>query len=214
MATSIVRHQYRPHSRSFEQSLDVVFPTSPTSLPAHPLVVLVVGSGWLGHSPLVYFGTSWWNSSGPKTVARLGAVCVCVRHRGAFPPLSFALMCALFFFSWLITRLWCAHSFFACLFAIAMSCLLGALWSAAATSSATFEQMLDDVAAALQWVQANRSSLPTHGKGLLFGGYSSGAHVAMSLLHRPDLLRAYSLPSGLASICIPRVGWQLHQGVV
>ena len=50
-----------------------------------PVVVLVVGSGWLGHRNFIYAPTSWWNSSGAKNFARLGYTCVCVRHRGAFP---------------------------------------------------------------------------------------------------------------------------------
>ena len=69
------RHYYTP-SRRFEQSLDVYKPAG-TGTPTAPLVVLVVGSAWLGHRWSIYAGTSWWNSSGPKTIAKVGAVCVC-----------------------------------------------------------------------------------------------------------------------------------------
>ena len=75
-------HVYVDGSTRFEQSLDVY-------LPAHehigaPLVVLVVGSGWLGHRPPVYNFFNKENAAGPRTIAALGCVCVAVRHRGAF----------------------------------------------------------------------------------------------------------------------------------
>ena len=84
--SSMATHYYGGSSR-FEQSLDVYTPIYPAAAGSEPLplVVLVVGSAWLGHRHLIYGGTSWWNSAGPKTVASLGAVCVCIRHRGAFP---------------------------------------------------------------------------------------------------------------------------------
>ena len=90
------RHHYT-ESTLFEQSLDVYRP-SPEAVAARrralktsdgaatngagdgepPVVALVVGSAWLGHRLFVYGGTSWWNSSGPRAVAELGYVCVCV----------------------------------------------------------------------------------------------------------------------------------------
>jgi len=102
-----------------------------------------------------------------------------------------------------------AVSFFVCGHSAAMSlgvamCSLGslrALWGLGARGSATFEQMLDDVATALQWVQANRASLPQHGPKVVFGGYSSGGHVASSLLQRPDVLAAHGLPSRIPELC-------------
>jgi hypothetical protein len=87
------RHYYTANTL-FEQSLDIYrpvknaagggkslrssgeFDTSVSNSSA--IVVLVVGSAWLGHRSILYSGTSWWNSSGPKAVAELGYVCVCV----------------------------------------------------------------------------------------------------------------------------------------
>ena len=69
---------------AFEQSLDVYRPGDRAGGggSARPVVALVVGSAWLGHRPEIYLGTSWWNSAGPRAVARLGYTCVCIRHRG------------------------------------------------------------------------------------------------------------------------------------
>ena len=188
------RHYYTP-SRRFEQSLDVYTPPAGSVTPAAPLVVLVVGSAWLGHRWSIYAGTSWWNSSGPKTIAKVGAVCVCVRHRGAFPLLPFSpskmstggLVLAL---AVLLTPL---------LFVLPVVFLLLALWSWAASGAATHAEMMDDVASALLWVREHRAALtaaPEHRPQdkLIFGGYSSGAHVAACLLQRPELLKERGLP--------------------
>lgn len=159
---------------NFEQSLDIYRPTTPGP---HPVVVLVVGSAWLGHRSWIHAITSWWNSSGPKTIARAGAVCVCVRHRGAFvrpPPWFVAALVATIFWP-------------AALVVLGLQLLLHLL----ARGAATHDEMLDDVMTALHWVRAQRS---LGGGRIIFGGYSSGAHVAASLLQRPDLLKARGLP--------------------
>jgi len=88
-----------PPPRRTEQSLDVYQPTTtmpeegsitktttnstPTSS-RRPTIVLVMGSGWLGHAPWIYTMTNWWNSSGAITIVELGYTCILVRHRGAF----------------------------------------------------------------------------------------------------------------------------------
>ena len=78
------RHYYTSN-KLFEQSLDLYRPPAKkntskdaASSSEPPIVALVVGSAWLGHRAWVYLQTSWWNSSGPKAVAELGYVCVCV----------------------------------------------------------------------------------------------------------------------------------------
>ena len=67
--------------------------------------------------------------------------------------------------------------------------VLGLLLRVAARGAATHAEMLEDVRRALRWVRTNRASLVYPGTGparrLVFGGYSSGAHVAASLLARP-----------------------------
>lgn len=201
---AVSRHYYTPTKR-FEQSLDVYKPSAGSGNPTAPLVVLVVGSAWLGHRWSIYAGTSWWNSSGPKTVAKVGAVCVCIRHRGAFPfrpfwptalpflPVSPSKMSTgvlALAFAALLTPL---------RFVLPLVVLALALWSWAAAGAATHADMMDDVASALLWVREHRSELaaapnqPPQGK-LIFGGYSSGAHVAACLLQRPRLLKERGLP--------------------
>jgi acetyl esterase/lipase len=182
--------------KAFESSLDVYLPAATQAADASPppLVVLVVGSAWLGHRALVYGPTSWWNSSGPAGVAALGCVCVAVRHRGAFiraPPtwIAASLTALLFAMGYLLTLLlWVA---------------LWSAWALAARGAATHDEMVDDVASALVWVRNNRHELIAPGAQSppavqLFGGYSSGGHVAVSLLQSPEKLKQWGLPSPAA----------------
>ena len=185
-------HYYAGNAR-FEQSLDVYTPAYPEAAGCEPLplVVLVIGSAWCGHRHFIYSGTSWWNSAGPKTVASLGAVCVCIRHRGAFPRPPTSLLGALLVAC--LLPLLPQHP----LLLIAAVLLL--VWHPLARGAATHEQMIDDVASALLWVRAHRTELVAAPGAappakMVFGGYSSGAHVAMCLLQRPDLLAARGLP--------------------
>jgi acetyl esterase/lipase len=186
-------HYYAGNAR-FEQSLDVYTPAYPEAAGCEPLplVVLVIGSAWCGHRHFIYGGTSWWNSAGPKTVASLGAVCVCIRHRGAFPPPPTSLLGALLV-ACLLAPLLPQHPL------LLLGALLLLAWHPLARGAATHEQMIDDVASALLWVRAHRTELVAAPGAappakMVFGGYSSGAHVAMCLLQRPDLLAARGLP--------------------
>lgn len=108
---TVTRHYYTDHRR-FEQSLDVYEPYTPKATKTNepkseqekklsnnnvrPTVLLVTGSGWMGHVPWIYLGTTWWNSSGPATVAgKLGYRCISIRHSGAFfqiPDMTFTRM--------------------------------------------------------------------------------------------------------------------------
>lgn len=102
-ATRMTRYYYSD-DRLFEKSLDVYTPVTTadgttllrdgdSNMPAAAaavLVLLVVGSGWMGHHWSIYRLTAWWNASGPQTIASCGTICICIRHRGAFfkvPPL-------------------------------------------------------------------------------------------------------------------------------
>ena len=183
-------HRYTTSS-AYEQTLDIYSPVDPPSDKDLPLVVLVVGSAWLGHRFFIYRFCSWWNSSGPASIARLGCVCVCVRHRGSFPRLQppfwlVAILAAVYLYSW----------------STAVAVALGgciALYPLA-YGAADHEQMLEDVSNALVWVREHRTDKLLIAPGataaagrLVFGGYSSGAHVAASLLARPDLLSKANL---------------------
>ena len=182
--------QYVEGSTNFEQSLDVYAPTIEIPSDA-PIVVLVVGSGWLGHRAFVSRPFSFQNSAGPLTIASLGCVCVCVRHRGAFiqpPPLLLAASGLLM--QWLMLS---------SLSMLMLTLLLWATWVLLAHGAATPDEMLDDVARALCWVHRERSTLSSSSKPkLIVGGYSSGGHVAMSLLQRPDKLSQWNLPQRAA----------------
>jgi acetyl esterase/lipase len=59
--------------------------------------------------------------------------------------------------------------------------------------AASFADMQSDVEQAIQWIQQNKSNLCaqyTGGKDvpMYFGGYSSGAHVGLTVLQRPSSL--------------------------
>lgn len=192
-----------------------------------PLVVLVVGSAWLGHRSIIYTGTSWWNSSGPKAFAKQGCVTVCIRHRGSFPrihgPLLLPLSCCI---ALAVAMLLFPHSgwqddngtIVASMVAVMVGWILLAL---GARGAADFDEMLADVSEALCWVQRHKDSdllrqpsfsstesfndekkeesntKDTDKKStttLVFGGYSSGGHVAATLLQRPHLFRQKGLP--------------------
>jgi len=58
MCATFIRRIYYGEPGRFEQSLDVYVPARRPAGPL-PLVILVVGSGWMGHSRLIYGPTSW-----------------------------------------------------------------------------------------------------------------------------------------------------------
>jgi len=77
-----VERYYYTSNKRFEQSLDIYRPSidnkTDDDKKKDTVVALVVGSAWLGHRSFVYSPTSWWNSSGPKSISDLGYTCVCV----------------------------------------------------------------------------------------------------------------------------------------
>jgi len=188
----------------YEQSLDVWTPLAPQTKDM-PLVVLVVGSGFLGHNAFLYRWAGLFNSLGPRAIARQGSVCVAIRHRGAAikppsPTMSLFALALTTILTFTATASFCDAGL---VFLASAFQLL--LWQKLTCSSATYEDMLADVACALRWVHDNRQHLhcpsqppPTK---LMFGGYSSGAHVAASLLQRTEILEANGLPQPSAGLC-------------
>ena len=255
---------YYSDDKTFEKSLDVYKPIFASDKEKEkaaqqdlPITILVVGSGWVGHRAFVYAQTSWWNSSGPKTVASLGQTCVCIRHRGAFCVLPPALVLARYLAVLLAVLLaFCQNWEFAVAFT-ALTALFLCLLALGGRGSAKFEDMLDDVAQALKWIHSHPdllrigetqtpmraqlwtcswpssleeenekegedhnnyvpSASPTshsnsydsesseeesplqhssnNKQSFVFGGYSSGGHVAATLLQTPELFSKYNLP--------------------
>jgi len=215
---------YYTSNQLFEQSLDIYRPSPPpsTSSPPLPVVTLVVGSAWLGHRSIIYSGCSWWNSSGPKTVAKLGCTCVCIRHRGAFPktfsPLSILFVSIMVgLLMTLINRFIGADGWkvleeiiatnvdveakyassgqtSAFLLAFFMGLLAMEL---AGNGSASFDQMQNDVMDALAYVEKNKKRLGLDISSeipIIFGGYSSGGHVASCCAQEPNLWKQRNLP--------------------
>ena len=187
MAVKVVTHNYAG-TRNFEQSLDIYTPENASR--DLPLVVIVVGSAWMGHRWNIYAPCAWWNASGPASIAKCGCVCVCVRHRGAFvqpPPIELLIMVLAMYVIWAAFPLVAKP--------LLMILVLGVALHALAYGAASHEDMLDDVSRAIAWVRTHRSTLATPDQRLVFGGYSSGAHVAATLLTRPGLLSARGVPA-------------------
>ncbi|KAL9182492.1 hypothetical protein ACHAXT_013144 [Thalassiosira profunda] len=236
------RHHYTTSSL-FEQSLDVYIPsheaaaarklalktsggaaTNSAGEGEPPVVALVVGSAWLGHRLFVYGGTSWWNSSGPRAVAELGYVCVCIRHRGGFmQTFTFLTLLFLVVMAALLTALmhaalgetlWYAlgeimagthvtgeNLHLGQATAFAMLLVAGIfLMEIGGVGAASFEQMQTDVMDALAWLHANEAKLglqrteESSRRLFVFGGYSSGGHVAATVTQQPQLWKERNLP--------------------
>jgi alpha/beta hydrolase fold len=186
------------------------------------VVLLVVGSGWMGHHWSIYRATSWWNSAGPKTIAQSGigrghgTTCVCIRHSGAFfhvprvfwssPAVTIRHLVALLLAAILLVPNAASSSTLsltvgvvgASLGILAMASILG-------QGSATLDDMVNDVAQAIAWIKAHPElcrpaatvtrAVSCNGTPMILGGYSSGGHVVACLLQRPDALQRHGLPN-------------------
>lgn len=204
---------YYTTSQSFEKSLDIYRPNNDDAT-NKPIVALVVGSAWLGHRSIIYAGTSWWNSSGPKAVARLGYTCVCIRHRGSFPrsssPLTLSVLgvivgivklgldrVLIYFYG--VSLAWDTRGATFLFIALSIAVLLMELGG---RNSASFQDMQNDVMDALVWFDRNRNKVSNTDKGsddatqkIVFGGYSSGGHVASMVMQQPQLWKDRKLPN-------------------
>lgn len=216
---TVDRYYYTP-KRRFEQSLDVYKPvrrnnkkddddtTYSASQPKIP-VVLVMGSGWLGHKPYFYVMTNWWNSSAPKQICgRLGHPCISIRHSGGYLFGAKARSVSL------------RHLFLCLLVVIVVTLSMSLsppplLVVAMITTFALYREgkgaagiddMVSDVSIALSYIDAHihewdsRDVRATDAKDsektpIVFGGYSSGAHVAATLLTSSSLSPFSSSPS-------------------
>ncbi|KAL7541657.1 hypothetical protein ACHAXR_011114 [Thalassiosira sp. AJA248-18] len=220
---------YYTKNNLFEQSLDIYRPAAKDASDdsSLPIVALVVGSAWLGHRSLIYSQTSWWNSSGPKAVANLGYVCVCIRHRGAFMKttsiLTLAYILVVVAMMTALVNAVMNENWWGCIGDIFGERMLmgqaGGFLLALATGlilmeiggfgAANFDEMKNDVMDALEWLHANESRLglkrTTAIKGeiadaksprrlFVFGGYSSGGHVACAVTQHPELWKDRNLP--------------------
>jgi acetyl esterase/lipase len=211
---TITKHYYTSH-QTYEQSLDIYLPNNVNS--NKPIVALVVGSAWVGHKSFIYAQTSWWNSAGPLTVARLGYPCVCIRHRGSFPRI-FSPLTVLFVVVAIGLSAFLLEGMSRLLNVSAMDLLeewsvggATALFVAFATGmlimdfarrgSASFTDMQKDVMDAMSWFDENRTKLFNEQQSkqrirnkIVFGGYSSGGHVAAMVMQQPHLWKERNLP--------------------
>lgn len=186
---TVTRYFYSQHTL-FETSLDVYTPTKqqPTCM-----VVLVVGSAWMGHVPWIYRGTAWWNSALPRAVAQTSAVCVCIRHRGAFFHLPSMHSLWRMIIAVCVALIVCSIG--NCTTIVATTIVMGVIWlwlHRLGQQSASFVDMKNDVHEAIQWVQQHKTMLCQDATmPVYFGGYSSGAHVAITVLQHADILQSH-----------------------
>lgn len=213
MSTCAFQRYYYAKSqenRRTEQSLDVyeaILPdgtttttksdTNTTTTKRRPTIVLVMGSGWLGHVPWIYVGTNWWNASGPQTIAKLGYKCISVRHRGGFfqipSPISsrnIALVTSCFLVimaSYLYPPI--LHSadmqpqemileeLSQPLAVVGLFVLTWIVLYWQSQGAAQLSDMVQDVDEALSYIQNE-----LHETHVIVGGYSSGGHVVATWL--------------------------------
>ncbi len=205
---TITRHYYTKvltQTKRTEQSLDVYEPhhkLSPTT------IVLVMGSGWLGHVWWVYAGTNWWNASGPATIARLGYRCISVRHSGGFFQVPTIQTC--FRYPWLFlavlviltssmqSALETKPSVPAC-GAISAMLVIWMFLQWQATGAAYLDDMVNDVADAFRYIHHDLGQ-----QKIVVGGYSSGGHVVATWLSRqketPPWIHGVLYLSGVLSL--------------
>jgi hypothetical protein len=219
------RHYYTDRNH-FEQSFDIYSSCASNEVAAtennheqerlhpkgdrHTVVILVVGSGWMGHCWWIYSMTSWWNSGGPINIAHIpNTTCVCVRHRGAYfqcPKLSLheewlSFLFGIFVIGGLLfggMSLWGSCSalppFLILMGFMTTILLLYMLLEYSSRGAASFDDMLHDVAQAMACYfdhHHKRQSSSPNDTAIYFGGYSSGAHVALTLLQRSDVWNNY-----------------------
>jgi len=216
---TVDRYYYTPQRR-FEQSLDVYKPvcrnnkkndddtTCSGSQPKIP-VVLVMGSGWLGHKPYFYAMTNWWNSSAPKQICgRLGHPCLSIRHSGGYlfgAKTGSASLRLLFLCSLVVVIVALSMSLSPPPLLIVAMITIFALYREG-KGAAGIDDMVSDVSTALSYIDAHfhewdsRDIRTTGTKDsektpIVFGGYSSGAHVAATLLTSSSLSPLSSPPS-------------------
>jgi len=205
MPLQVTRHFYTKNVL-FEKSLDIYKPSYQD--PDMPIVLLTVGSGWMGHRWFVYRLTSWWNSGGPKNIASLGTVCVCIRHRGAFMdgvPSLLEITPWIILISAIIAALTTSWHF-----GVATALLLVLfrfLLIIGNQGSAELEDMMSDVSEAIEWVKCNKHALVLENHDMnnlpkmIFGGYSSGGHVSATLMNKRYFWEKYGdIISGIIMI--------------
>jgi hypothetical protein len=198
---------------------------SAAAAPPCIVVLLVVGSGWMGHHWSIYRATSWWNSAGPQTMAQSGhggrTTCVCIRHSGAFfhvpslwskPAVTIRYLVAVLLATALLLPTTSSSSSTLSLVLWASAASLGGLAAASilGQGSATLDDMVNDVAQAIAWVQAHpelccqnplsTTAVSFRNASMILGGYSSGGHVVACLLQRPDVWQRHGLPNDPASL--------------
>jgi hypothetical protein len=215
----ITRHYYTKKNL-LEQSLDVYEPLSTLSTTSsspsnnnvkikrqyYPTIVLVMGSGWLGHVWWIYQATNWWNASGPRTIASLASSsskypqqqqqyrCISVRHSGGFfqVPNIWSMLGIVAVF--VASILWYHHQYeyessieraVGIVVAPLMSIWLFLKWQG--QGAASLDDMVQDAADALGYIRDDLGIQTP----IVLGGYSSGAHVVACLLssleHRDQL---------------------------
>eukprot|EP00526_Cylindrotheca_closterium_P018823 CAMPEP_0113608286 /NCGR_PEP_ID=MMETSP0017_2-20120614/3842_1 /TAXON_ID=2856 /ORGANISM="Cylindrotheca closterium" /LENGTH=355 /DNA_ID=CAMNT_0000516957 /DNA_START=55 /DNA_END=1119 /DNA_ORIENTATION=- /assembly_acc=CAM_ASM_000147 len=169
------KHYYTESNRH-EQSIDVYQPitTTTTTNDDRPVLILVMGSGWMGHQRWVYAMTNWWNSQCPTSVCgRLGYTCITIRHSGGFFHVKSLT----------------AQAILLCLLQPAYAHLWLLAWFILyiqGKGAASIDDMLQDVGTAFDYISDNASTSLGLGNECKFvvGGYSSGAHLAATYMNQ------------------------------
>lgn len=146
-----------------------------------PIFVFMMGSAWMGHFPLLYYITNYWNSSIMKNLTKKGYTCISIRHRGAFfKPISLYSKYSKYLILFLcITNV----------FALFNYLLLVFLWNSICNGSADYTTILKDVHDSLTYIDDNYETITSKYNGtgeIVLAGYSSGVHVLHNTLISPN----------------------------
>lgn len=176
------KHYYTQYNRH-EQSIDVYQQTTSASIDEiasnddRTVLILVMGSGWIGHQRWVHATTNWWNSQCPTSICgRLGYTCITIRHSGGFFHVKTLTALAIVL----------------CLLQPAYAYLWLLAWLILyiqGRGAASIHDMLQDVGSAFDYISDNASNLGLD-KDCKFvvGGYSSGAHLAATYMSKQKQL--------------------------
>lgn len=146
-----------------------------------PIFVFIMGSAWMGHFPLLYYITNYWNSSIMKNLSKKGYTCISIRHRGTFfKPIPFYSKYSKYLIIFLsITNI----------FALFNYLLLVVLWNTICKHRTDYTTILKDVHDSLTYIDDNYETICNkyNGNGeIVLAGYSSGVHVLHNTLISPN----------------------------
>ena len=185
---------YCSFERSFERSFDIYYaPENPSKTNKYPILIMAMGSGWLGHTPLIYTISNWWNKTLAINLGKEGVTCIYIRHRGACIQVSKLIYVGVSIFFLLLNYYYTFE--YGKIFLPLLPLLY---WDYISSGDARYNTMISDIADCLSYIYKNRLDISksTGSNGnFIVGGYSSGSHILLSVLQSGILQsEKYNMP--------------------